>query len=264
VSALGGLGYYGYFDVMDPNDDVDHSAAVVGYTNLNLYLEDASPHAYLDYCRPHSCMFNIQWQQFAIDPTHTHLVLRPDSAANVAAMRADVGANLDKVGFIYLIDEPYGDWDERRVSAADLQTATDQVRQTFPGMPLMLTLDGPSVGVANPPAIPGQIDLVGFDWYCSSSDLLAATLRSLQARLTPYQRMYLIPESSPIFCPPSDASIAARQSIYRQLAAANPRVVYLMNFGWWLGGIGDPQPFTNLPATSRTQQLIGDSIVNPH
>jgi len=264
VSMLGGLDYYGYWDVMDPTDHVNHADSVASYTNLNLYLEAASPHAYLDYCRPRTCVFNIQWQQFQENSAGTGLVLGPDSAANVAALRADVGSNLDKVGAIYLIDEPYGDWSERRVSAADLQTATDQVRHNFPSMLLMLTLDGASVGVAKPPAIPQQIDMVGFDWYCFDSRTLTTTLNTLQSRLTPYQHMYLIPESATSLCAGStDTSIAARQSVYQQLAAANTRVVAILNFGWWLGGAGEPNPFTDLPGTAQAQANIGANIINP-
>jgi hypothetical protein len=50
-------------------------------------------------------------------------------------------------------------------------------------MPLMLTLDGPSVAVPNPPAIPQQIDMVGFDWYCKDNGTLTDTLNSLQSRV---------------------------------------------------------------------------------
>jgi hypothetical protein len=264
VSMLGGLAYYGYFDVMDPTDHKDHSSDVAAYTNLNLYLEATSPHAYLDYCRPRSCVFNIQWQQFTENQAGTGLTLRPDSAANVAALRADVGSNLDKVGAIYLIDEPYHNSNDRRVTAADLQAATDQVRQSFPGLPLLLTLDGPSVTAANPPAIPQQIDMVGFDWYCISKDSLSHLLSALQSRLTAYQNMYLIPESSPGNCSGStDAGIAARQAVYHDLAVGNSRVRYLMNFGWWLGGAGAGSPFTDLPLTSSAQQVIGKAIVDP-
>jgi hypothetical protein len=106
--------------------------------------------------------------------------------------------------------------------------------------------------------------MVGFDWYCLGSPTLSTTLNTLQSRLTAYQHLYLIPESATGQCGGSTyASIAARQSVYLQLAASNPRVVALLNFGWWLGGAGETNPFVNLRQTAQAQKNIGNSIVNP-
>jgi len=173
---------------------------------------------------------------------------------------------------VYLIDEPYANSPERNVSAADLQAATNQVRAAFPGKLLMLNLDAASVW-SDRRAIPAEIDLVGFDQYCAAESQLRATLGMLKSRLTPYQRLFLMPESAPgrSWCQgkTSDADIAGAQDAYMRIAAGDPRVAYLMNFGWWLGTnadnggvgtLGEHDPFTNLPLTAAKQQAIGQSV----
>jgi hypothetical protein len=61
----------------------------------------------------------------------------------------------------------------------------------------------------------------------------------------------------------TDASIASVQSVYAALAAADPRIGYLMNFGWWLGGasFAEQNPLASLPKTEYAQQSIGNSVV---
>jgi hypothetical protein len=262
VSMLAGLGYYGYFGSAHadaPNDGADHTPEVVPYTNMNEYLSGPES-GYLDRCRPQSCAIYSGWAQF--DPNSSPFRLNPDAAAQLAALKAVVGSNLDKVGAIYLLDEPYGVG--RDVSYDDLNTAVAQVRAAFPGRIVMMTMDGPSV-IADHRRIPTGIDWVGFDWYCQGHDQIASTLATLESRLeSPYQRTYLVPESATGVCPgSSDASIADAQSSYMNIAAGDPRVTYLMNFGWWFSPAygGDMNPLADLPRTAQVQRGIGESIV---
>jgi hypothetical protein len=53
-------------------------------------------------------------------------------------------------------------------------------------------------------------------------------------------------------------------SVYRDLPVGNPRVVAMLNHGWWLGGAGERNPFVDLPQTVQAQQNIGNAVVNPH
>jgi len=217
-------------------------------------------------------MILVQNEQFGdTDPQTGRWLLRSDSAAQIASLKRNVGSNLDKVGAVYLVDEPYGDWPGRRITAEDLQTATDQVRAAFPTQLLLLTLDGASVHASDRKAIPPQIDLVGFDAYCRSESELAGTLGTLKSRLTVDQHLYLVPESAAgkKWCPnTTDADIAAKQDVYFRLAAADPRVVSLLNFGWWLGNYqengefaGEQDPFGKLPQTALKQRGYGENVV---
>ncbi len=197
-------------------------------------------------------------------PALTPVTLKPDAIAQLAALKATVGSNLDKVGAIYLLDEPYGVG--RDVSYDDLNTAVSQVRAAFPGKIVMMTLDGPSV-VNSRRRIPAGIDWVGFDWYCHGHAALASTLTTLESRLeSPYQRTYLMPESASLTCQgTTDGGIAAAQQTYVDIAAADPRVTCLLNFVWWFSASygGDMDPLVDLPLTAQTQRTPGERIVGP-
>jgi hypothetical protein len=260
VSMLGGLSYYGYFGFAHPeapNNGVDHAPEVAGYTNLNQYLNEPAT-GFLDRCRPQSCAVYAGWAQF--DDSAVPFRLKPDAVAQLEALKRRIGSNLDKVGMIYLLDEPYGEGHE--VSDEDLERAVQQVKAVFPGKVIMLTLDVPSLR-RDRHRIPAGIDWVGFDWYCQGRDEIVATLRSLESQLAPNQRTFLMPESTTRMCAGStDSTIAAEQSTYLDIAAADPRVVSLMNFGWWLPPKygGDMDPLAKLPLTAQAQRHLGESI----
>jgi hypothetical protein len=256
MSRLGRLTRYGYFDVDDTTDKVDHSWEVSGYTNGNQYL-NGPEYGYLDYCRPHSCVVLAQWQQFI--GSGNAWTPQPNSAQLLTSLRDAIGGNLDKVLAMYMVDEPY----DKGITGSQLQAAADQLHSFFPGQQIMLTLSGPTVA-APYATIPSGVDWVGFDWYCQSSATLAATLRTLDGKLpTPYQQLVLFPESAPNICGSNDAGVAARQAVYTNIAATNPKVGYLMNFGWWLGtadtGAAD-NPLVDLPQTAAAQRGIGGAV----
>ncbi|MBB5873788.1 hypothetical protein F4553_007222 [Allocatelliglobosispora scoriae] len=260
LSKLGGLNHYGYFDVMDPADHADHSPEVAGYTNLNIYLEDVAQ-GYLDYCRPHSCAVDTQWQTF-LPGSGGVWSPRGDAPGQLGRLRAQIGSNIDKIGSIYLIDEPY----LKGVLQADLQNAVSQIRAVFQGAVLTLTLFGRDATLGNPaqPPVTG-VDRVGFDMYCASAADLTSSITWLGTNLpNAAQQIFLVPESAPQECAgATDATIAAKQQTFLNLAAANRRITMLINFGWWLGPYprAEDHPFTNLPQTSAKQQAIGTSIL---
>jgi hypothetical protein len=260
VTKIGALSYYGYFDTMDPGDHLDHLSTVTGYTNMNQFL-DSPATGYLDYCRPRSCMLLLQWQQFKADPSNSsRWIPRSDSAAQIDALKATVGSNLDKVGVVYMVDEPYTTG--KIIQASDVQAAADQLVSFFPGIPIALTLDATSMPLATS-VVPTSVDWVGFDEYCVSQATLTSTLNKLQSKLrSAYQQLYLAPESGPSQCADAtDASIATKQDAYVAIANANPRVVYLMNFGWWRTVVPpDNDPIGTLPKTAARQSAIGRSV----
>jgi hypothetical protein len=260
MSKLGGLTGYGYFDVDDPTDNVNHAGEVAGFTNDNQFLTGADT-GYLDYCRPHSCGVLSQWQQFTTD-AQKHMIPTPNSEQLVAALKATIGDNLDKVSTLYMVDEPYNEGNA--ITPVQLQAAADQLRRYFPRQQIMLTLSGPTAAQG---VIPTGVDLVGFDWYCQPQALLATTLKAMAGNLpTPYQQLFLVPEAAPGLCDATttDADIAKRQAMYKALADSDVRVTYLMNFGWWLGlnDLGsDDHPFVDLPETAARQQALGAAII---
>ncbi|WP_027341620.1 hypothetical protein [Hamadaea tsunoensis] len=260
VSRLGGVNYYGYFDVLDPTDHVDHSPAVSAYSNQHVYL-DGPGTGFLDYCRPQSCSVMTQWQVFAPDNAGVwHLRTPSDVTNQLGLLSGDVGSNLDKVGTVYVIDEPYN----KGLARTDLQQGVTAVRAAFPGKPLSLTLFGRDASTGLPSQLPvSGVERVGFDFYCATQTDLTATLNWLKTNLpSASQQVILFPEASPLWCPgATDASTAARQQVYLNVAATDVRVSTLWNFGWWLGGAGETDPFVHLPQSAAAQTATGKSVI---
>ncbi|MFG2820464.1 hypothetical protein ACGFX4_13640 [Kitasatospora sp. NPDC048365] len=260
VSMLGGLDYFGYYDIMDPEQSIDHSSEVAAWTNMNEYGAQDPSKGFLDYCAPAACVIDT-----APALSDKEEGLNPNGLARLQALHDSVGSNLDKVSVIYLIDEPYTnltEWkDHPALSAQQVQQMVDWVRAVFPGKLVQLTLDQPSV--YQPTAvIPTGVDLVGFDHYCQGRAVIRTELTQLESKLTsPGQHVVLFPESlvNGLWgCgAATDATLAAANAEYRAIAAADPRVVYLEGFRW----LGPEHP-TSLPLTVRAQQAIGTGVVN--
>ncbi|MFD9691502.1 hypothetical protein ACFWXO_37730 [Kitasatospora sp. NPDC059088] len=260
VSMLGGLDYYGYFDVMDPdqyNNSVDHSAELFPWTTMNNFigqdLTDPRYAGFLDYCRPASCVIDVS-KQVAVPSTWPVSKPNPDAPAALAGLAARIGANLDKLSAIYTLDEPY----YHGFDAGQVQTQVNQVRDAFPGKMLAYTTD--PFHLTSP--VPSGVDLVGFDDYCPGRGTLEQELATLQGALaSPDQHLVMFPESfsqSLGACGPfSDAQIAANNADYRAIAAQHPRVVYLQNFRWLNSQQGTAQPLT-----TQRQRAIGTAVIN--
>ncbi|GAB7185198.1 M23 family metallopeptidase [Kitasatospora sp. Ki12] len=257
VSMLGGLDYYGYFDVMDPDDpnySVDHSAEVAPWTNLNNFigqdLTDPRYAGFLDYCRPAACVIDVSRQVMLTGPVRPN----PDAPAALAGLVSRIGSNLDKISAVYTLDEPY----YQGFDATQVQTEANQVRDAFPGKMLAYTTD--LYHLTSP--VPSGVDLVGFDNYCAGRGTNAQKLAELQGALaSPDQHLVLFPESvipRVVGCgTATDSVLAANNAEYRAMAAQNPRVVYLENFRWI-----NAQQATDMPLTTRRQQSIGAAVIN--
>ncbi|MEV7187455.1 hypothetical protein [Kitasatospora sp. NPDC093102] len=262
VSMLGGLDYYGYYDIMDPdspNNSVDHSAEVASWTNMNNFtnqdLTDPRYAGFLDYCRPASCVIDVSKVVVQPDPTRPGKFRpSPDTPAALAALASRIGANLDKVSAVYTLDEPY----YQGFTADQVQTEVNQVHAAFPGKMLAYTTD--LYNLTAP--VPSGADLVGFDNYCPGRATIEQNLASLQGALaSPDQHLVLFPESiapDPVGCgKATDAVVAGNNADYRAVAAQHPRVVYLQNFRWL-----NAQQATDMPLTTRQQQHIGRAVID--
>ncbi|GAA2791041.1 hypothetical protein GCM10010441_15300 [Kitasatospora paracochleata] len=260
ISMIGGLSYYGYFDIMDPdapNNSADHSAEVASWTNLNGYLAQDPRKGYLDYCGPASCIVDAGYQVY----DQAHGGPNPDAPAALAGLRAAIGSNIDKVAAVYVIDEPY----YHGLDARQVQTAVDQIRAVFPDKMIHLTMDAGSL--FNPAdTIPSGVDVVGFDDYCKGRATVRDELSQLERKLaSPDQHLMLFPESITAGlwgCEhTTDAAMAAANAEYRAIAGTDPRVVYLQDFRW-LG----PDQAATYPLTVAEQQREGRAVVNatPH
>ncbi|MFD5463147.1 hypothetical protein ACFWIQ_10030 [Kitasatospora sp. NPDC127059] len=262
VSMLGGLDYYGYFDIMDPdstNNSVDHSADVAAWTNMNNFvlqdLTDPRYAGFLDYCRPASCVIDVSKQVAVPDPTRPGKNKpNPDAPAALAGLVTRIGGNLDKLSAIYTLDEPY----YQGFDAGQVQTQVNQVHGAFPGKMLAYTTDAYRLTAP----VPSGVDLVGFDNYCPGRAVVEQDLATLQGALaSPDQHLVLFPES---IIPgvngcesATDAVIAGNNTDYRAIAAQHPRVVYLQNFRWL-----NAQQGSTMPLTTQRQQAIGTAVVN--
>ncbi|MFF3111369.1 hypothetical protein ACFVSN_19515 [Kitasatospora sp. NPDC057904] len=261
VTMLGGLDYYGYFDIMDPRDNIDHSPEVAPWTNMNNYIGQdlANPRysGFLDYCAPASCVLDVYSVVTLKDAQGNITGPDPNAAANLSALRGRIGSNLDKISMIYLLDEPY----YHGFTPDQVQTEADQVRTAFPDKPIAYTTD--AYNLTRP--VPRAADFVGFDHYCAGRGRLQQELATLQGALaSPDQHLVLFPESfitgldHPNGCENStDAALAADNADYRAMAAQNPRIVYLQNFRW----LDSKQPGT-MPLTTARQQAIGKAVIN--
>ena len=263
VSMLGGLDYYGYFDIMDrddPNFSANHTGEVAPWTNMNQFIAQDPAKGYLDYCLPASCIVDAGYQVMNEATGRPN----PDAPARLAALRASIGSNIDKVAAIYMIDEPYCGSCGHHLNEVEVQTAVNQIQAAFPGKMILLTMDVANVGTT----LPGGVDLVGFDIYCLGRATVQEKLALFKHSLASQdQHLVLFPESSnattprgPVAnnCPGvSDATIAGYNSEYRAIAANDPRVVYLLNFRW-LG----PQQFTEMPQTVQKQRALGSAVIN--
>ncbi|MFG2905454.1 hypothetical protein ACGF13_10400 [Kitasatospora sp. NPDC048286] len=264
ISMLGGLGYYGFFDIRDPdspNNGVNHAPEVAQWTNLNNYLRGQDPRLeFLDQCLPASCVIDVN-QETVIpnSPGDWAVHPNPDAAENLRKLVERIGPNIDKIAAVDMADEPYS----HGMAPEQVMLQAKQIRAAFPDKTLIMSLDRWNAEQTAP--IPPEVDIVGFDHYCMGRGRLQPLLANLKTFLSsPDQHLMLFPESTnewgvAVNCYPdrTDADIAAYNAEYRALAAQDPRVVYLQNFRW----LGPDQP-NKVPLTVAAQQRIGRAVVN--
>lgn len=264
VSMLGGLGYYGFFDIRDPdrpNYSVNHAPEVAQWTNFNTYLRGHDTRLeFLDQCLPASCVIDLN-QETVVPRSETdwHVDPNPNAAQNLLDLVQRIGSNIDKIGAVDMTDEAYS----HGLSPAQVQTQAEQIRAAFPDKTLIMSLDHWNVEQTAP--IPSTVDIVGFDYYCVGRGEIQWRLANLKTFLSsPDQHLMLFPESTNeqdiadgCYSGKTDADIAAFNAEYRAIAAQDPRVVYLQNFRW----LGPDQP-NKVPLTVAAQQRIGRAVVD--
>jgi hypothetical protein len=268
LPASSGLRYYGYYAAR-LGGGPSHLAEVAGRSNLNwVNVSDASgyPNAgsVLSGCAPGSCVVNTGFEFFTC-PSGGSCHLYPNYAARWQAEAAAVQPYLTKIAAFYILDEPQ--W--QGATPAEIDTSAKLIKQTFPGIKVMMIEAGPKV--TSSLKIPSSVDWIGFDWYCQPFTTIKqklSVLLSLVPASSP-QRLFLMPEDAPVpACAgvaghTTDANIAAIQRASLTLAEQNPRVIGLLNFGFWTsaawtakGGTGASQLPQTVDANERAAAQI--------
>jgi hypothetical protein len=235
LPASSGLRYYGYYAARLSGDS--HLAEVAGRSNLNwVNISDVSGYdsSVLAGCAPASCVVYTGNEFFSCNSAGNACVLYPNYAARWQKLANAVAPYLDKIAAFYVLDEPQ--W--RGATPASIQTSAQLIKSTFPGKKVMMIEAGPKVTSAL--VIPSAVDWVGFDWYCQPFTTIQQKLSTLESiTASSKQGLFLVPEDAPqsncatVAGHKTDADIAAIQRQYYNLAVQNPRVVGLLDFGFW-------------------------------
>jgi hypothetical protein len=264
LPASSGLRYYGYYAARLTGDS--HLPEVAGRSNLNwVNISDVDGYAssVLNGCATGSCVVYTGNEFYSCDSSGNNCALYPNYAARWQNLATAVGPYLDKITAFYLLDEPQ--W--HGATPASIQTAAQLIKSTFPGKKVMMIEAGPKVTSAL--VIPSAVDWVGFDWYCQPFTTIQQKLSTLESvTASSGQGLFLVPEDAPqancasVAGHQTDADIAAIQRQYYNLAVQNPRVIGLLNFGFWTspawtGGSGS----ASLPLTVDSNERIAARIL---
>lgn len=218
-----------------------HLDEVTAYTNLNFVQGPGD----LAVCaaRGVKCLLEARWQFFS-GPT-----LRPDYLQAWNQLVTAITPYLGSVGGIYVIDEPA----LNGVSAQDLETCVNTIKNTFPSIPVMVVHAAPSLS----PSVftPARADWVGFDHYGPLPEVVSY-LNTLRATLAPHQRLWLVPQSFLVNAHTTDAALARANWEYYDLARSDPRILGLLNFGLWTH-----QAPSTVPQTLAAQRAIGNELL---
>lgn len=264
TASASSLRYFGYYAARITAAGGNHLPEVTARTNLN-WVQISDPTRYapevLDSCAPQGCVVSTGFEFFeGCESVHsTTCRLYPNYAERWGRLADAVRSRIDKVGAFYLMDEPQ--W--RGATPEELETVARTIKQTFPGVPVMMVEAGPQVSPTL--KVPAAVDWVGFDWYCEPFSKVEKTLATLSSRIQPQQSLFLTMESAPLEAcggakgHATDADIAALQYEYLRLAVSNPRVIGLLAFGFWTSGDGPAQ----LPLTVRAHEYIWSQIPKP-
>ncbi len=267
LAPSSGLRYYGYYAARLAGDS--HLAEVAGRSNLNwVNISDVDGYdsGVLAGCAPSSCVVYTGNEFFSCDSSGVNCHLYPDYAARWAKLAAAARPYLSGIAAFYVLDEPQ--W--RGATSAEVATSAQLIKQTFPGTKVMMIEAGPEITPSL--TIPASVDWVGFDWYCQPFTTIEQKLATLQSLLPAGsgQRIFLMPEDAPLSAcagvtgHKTDSDIAALQWDYFNLAEQNPRVIGLMNFGFWTspawtgsGGTGA----SSLPLTVDANERVAARVL---
>jgi hypothetical protein len=256
--------YFGYFAARLTPSGGNHLAEVAARSNLNwVQISDVDRYRpeVLNGCKARGCIVSTGNEFFTgCGQAHSPSCnLYPNYRARWQRLAEAVRSRIGKVGAFYLLDEPQ--W--RGASPAELATAAQTIKQTFPSIPVMMVEAGPAV--TRRLQVPGQIDYVGFDWYCRPFTDIVEKLGILEHRTAPRQRLFLLPEAAPLKeCGgakghATDAEISRLQWSFFRLAEAHPRVIGLLAFGFWTSGHNS----SDLPLTVAAHRQIAARVIRP-
>jgi hypothetical protein len=229
------LRYYGYYAARLTGDR--HLAEIAGRSNLNwVNISDVDGYVpgVLNGCASDSCVVNTGNEFFSCDSAGNMCKLYPNYAARWNKLANAVRPYLDKIAAFYILDEPQ--W--RGATPAAIEASAELIKSAFPGKKIMMIEAGPKI--TSSLAIPSGVDWAGFDWYCQPFSTVQQKLSILESlTASSDQGLFLVPEDAPLSAcagvtgHQTDADIAALQWDYLGLAEQNPRVIGLMNFGFW-------------------------------
>jgi hypothetical protein len=230
------LKYYGYYAARLTGDS--HLSEVAGRSNLNwVNISDVDGYVadVLNGCAPASCVVNTGNEFFSCDSTGMNCHLYSNYADRWAKLAAAVKPYIAKAAAFYMLDEPQ----YRGATSQEIDTSAKLIKKTFPGTKVMMIEAAPAVTPSW--QIPPSVDWVGFDLYCQPMRVVQQRLATLESLLPADsgQKIFLVPEDAPLSeCAgvaghTTDADIAALQWDYFNLAEQNPRVIGLLNFGFW-------------------------------
>ena len=186
--------------------------------------------------------------------------LKPDPEGTAAALRARLDPQLSNIVALFTFDEPFiqvAPSDKARLKA-DIERMHAALKRQFPGVPLALNFSAPELVPGHPaqmPGIPADTDWVGFDCYLDAGSYGSCASRSipehlaaLKARMSPGQRLFLVP---PAFVTRQDPAATAQGDCgshrlaseqvgaleafvdaYTQLALSEPLVIGVFPYVW--------------------------------
>ncbi|MFJ8960988.1 hypothetical protein ACIRG5_16530 [Lentzea sp. NPDC102401] len=148
---------------------------------------------------------------------------------------------------------------------ADVESAAQQIKNTFPAEKVMLIEAG--VRVDDDFHVPAAVDWVGFEEYCAGYDELEARMTKLEER-APGKELFLLPEGAPqtACADKTDADLESTQYLYLALARQHPAFVGIMVFGPWTGvgpaatGPGTPVP-SKFPRATEAQERVAALVL---
>jgi len=174
------------------------------------------------------------------------------------------GADLSAIAAFYLADEPT--WNG--IAFADLRTASDMIKRTFPRIPIALIEAWPAIDTLR---VPRSVDWIGFDHYgiarpATDAGYLDELARLKNKRSRREQKILItlearwLPDYAAIGIQAAD--MAAVATSYYDLAQSDRAVIGLLGF-LWAGGLDNPTELgaRELPANVLAEhQRIGKLI----
>ncbi|WP_214318256.1 hypothetical protein [Nonomuraea sediminis] len=262
------LKYYGYFAERILKRWGNHIPEVTGFANLHWisvspdYDNPSTGYALsdLDSCPAHSCALYVGDEFFPHETCQNGTCPIDPGLVRWKAFLEKVKPYQDKIGAIYLKDEPH----DYGVTNADLQTMASAVKSSYFGsLPILLTLSG---GKVNPNTyVPAEVDWLGADDYGADAARLDYLIDTMERMTGGTKKIYLFP---PTVVGPytgqydTPEKIQAVQQVYFDAAKRHPSVIAIMNFGPWVEA-WPGQPITypyQIPDIWATQERLGNAV----